>query len=90
MKIRKATVKDAALIAKINMEAEDPFDKILGIKETWIKNNFKNAIKKKEMDVFIYDNKGVVALKKFNGFDNGEINWLVVNKQNQKRGLELS
>ena len=88
MKIRKATVKDAALIARINTLAEDPIDKIIGVNESWVRNHFKKIIKNKEADVFIFENKGVIALKKeFPGYNNCELYWLTVDKNYRRKGI---
>ena len=88
MKIRKATVKDAALIAKINTLAEDPIDKRMSIKEAWVKSHFRDAIKDKKLDVFICDNKGVIALRReFSGYNNCELYWLTIDKNYGGQGI---
>ena len=88
MKIRKAIVKDAALIAKINMGSGDPVDKILGITESWVKNSFKKLLNDKRYEAFLYEDKGVAVLKKeFSGFGNCELYWLTVDKKYQGEGI---
>ncbi len=88
MKIRKAIVKDAALIAKINKGSGDPVDKILGITESWVKNSFKKLLNDKRYEAFLYEDKGVAVLKKeFSGFGNCELYWLTVDKKYQGEGI---
>lgn len=88
MKIRKATVKDAALIAKINTLSEDPVNDILGIKEEHIKKYFRESMKNKKVEVFLYEDRGVIALKKeFPGYNNCELYWLTVDKNYGRQGI---
>lgn len=88
MKIRKATVKNAALIARINSLSGDPVDKILGIKESWIRNSFKKSLHDKRFEAFLFEDKGVAVLKKdFSGFNNCELDWLTVDKKYQGKGI---
>jgi ribosomal protein S18 acetylase RimI-like enzyme len=87
-KIKKANIKDSVLIAKINHSSGDKIDKILGITEKWVANLFNNLIKDKNYEIYLYENSGVVALKKeFNGFNNCEIYWLTVDKKDHRKGI---
>jgi len=90
--IRKATRKDIKNLAEIDIECNDPVDKILGLKKSHIprsiRERFDNGLEK----FFIYyDKEGykgyITIIEYFPAYASSEIRWLAVKEKYQKQGI---
>lgn len=88
MKIRKATLKDAALIAKINTEAQSPVDKKLKVTEFYFRKETFSLIKNKLAEFFLLDKSAFVCFNSyFPGYKLCELYYITVSKKYQKKGI---
>jgi len=86
--ISTATTKDVELLAKLNTLSNDPVDPIIGITEAYVRDMFRDLIKDKSSEIYLFENKGVAVFKKeFCGFNNCELHWLTVDANFQRRGI---
>lgn len=88
MKIRKATMKDCKLMAEINLESKGPLYEIFPRKKKDFINFFRKTIKQNNINFFLYEDKGIVGIKKdFPGHNHLELRWISVKAKHQNKGI---
>ncbi len=88
MKIRKATIRDAELLAEIDFLSEHPMDVQRKLTKEEMKKYILRRFKEGKEEFFVWDRSGYVTIKReFPGHKHCEMYWLAVKKQQQRRGV---
>ena len=76
------------LLVKLNALSNDPVDQIIGINDEYVRDMFKDLMKDKSSEIYLFEDKGVAVFKKeFSGFNNCELYWLTVDARFHRKGI---